>query len=105
LNLDREGSMSSGFNYGDSSKPDWTSNIRWRFLRHQAGNDVYRVEWTFRAKQGSGKPETTEVAYDGRSAVRVFSNQWQTISIETGTMKTNSQQPAPADALPRAAER
>jgi hypothetical protein len=91
-NLDREGSMTSGFSYTDSSEPDWTSDIKWRFLRRDGSSDVYRVEWTFRLEDGVGRTEAKEVSFDGMKSVRVFGNQWQVVSLEPGAMKVNSQQ-------------
>jgi len=38
--LHREGSMTSGFDYGDPAKSDWTSDIKWCFLRREGGTDV-----------------------------------------------------------------
>jgi hypothetical protein len=96
--LRREGSMTSGFDYGDPSKPDWTSDIRWSFLRRDGGSDVYRMEWTFRPANGAGRTESKEIAFDGRKAVRAFGNQWQVISIEPGPMKTDSQHAPASDA-------
>jgi len=89
--LGREGSMRGGFDYGDSSKVDWTSDVTWRFLRCDDKNDVYTVEWTFRPKRGASVTKTKEVSFDGTQAVRVFENQWQVISIEPGSITTNSQ--------------
>ncbi len=83
--LGRKGSMIGGFNYRDPAKPDWTSDIRWYFLRQDGGSDVYRVEWTFRPKSGAGGTQTAEVSFDGKHAVKVFGNQWEVISIEPGT--------------------
>jgi hypothetical protein len=94
-NLDREGSMTSGFHYADSSQPDWTSDIKWCFLGRDRSSDVYRVEWTFRPEKGVGRTEVTEVAFDGTKSVRVFDNPWQVISVEPGAIKNNSQ-PAPS---------
>lgn len=96
--LRREGSMRSGFNYGDlykgdSSKVAWTSRVAWRFLRRDGVNDVYRVEWIFRPKGGSSDTKAKEVSFDGVKAVRVFDNQWEVISIEPGPIPTNSQPP------------
>ena len=85
--LDREGSMSTGFNYGDPAKPDWTSDIKWQFLRQDDGLDVYQIEWTFRPQSGAGASQTRGVSFDGLRSVRVSANQWQTVSIEPGTMK------------------
>jgi hypothetical protein len=85
--LDREGSMSTGFNYGDPAKADWTSDIKWRFLRQDEGVDVYQIEWTFRPQSGAGVSQTKEVFFDGSHSVRVSANPWQTVSIEPGTMK------------------
>jgi hypothetical protein len=89
--LRREGSLTSGFDYGDPSNLDWTSDIKWSFLRRDGGSDVYRMEWTFRPANGTARTESKEVAFDGMKAVRVFGNQWQVISIEPGPMKTPSQ--------------
>ena len=91
-NLHREGSMTSGFDYGDSAKPDWTSDIKWCFLRQDGGSDVYRVQWTFRPKNGTGRIRTTEVSFDGKRSARVSGNQWQTISIEPIQSHRDSQQ-------------
>lgn len=91
-NLDREGSLTSGFDYGDASKPDWTSEITWRFVGHDGDSDVYRFDWTFRPKGGAGISDTKEVSFDGTESVRVFGNQWQIVSIEPGAMMENSKQ-------------
>jgi hypothetical protein len=85
-NLDREGSMTSGFDYADSSQPDWTSDIKWCFLGRDGASDVYRVEWTFRPEDGVGRTKATEVSFDGTKSVKVFANQWQVISVEPGAM-------------------
>ncbi len=85
-NLDGEGSLKSGFEYGDASKTDWTSEIKWRFLRQDGDNDVYRVDWTFRLKGGTPVSDTKDVAFDGQKSVKVFSNEWQVVSIEPGAM-------------------
>jgi hypothetical protein len=89
--LGRAGSMRSGFDYGDSFKVDWTSDVTWRFLRSDDTNDVYTVEWTFRPKGGASNTKAKEVSFDGTQAVRVFENQWQVISIEPDSITTNSQ--------------
>jgi len=89
--LQREGSMRSGFDYGDPSKVDWTSDVTWRFLRRDGTSDVYRVKWTFRSKGASSDTKAKEVSFDGTETVRVFDNQWQVISIEPGPITTNSQ--------------
>jgi len=91
-NLDREGSLTSGFEYGDSSKPDWTSDIKWCFLRRDGASDVYRLDWTFRPKSGTGVSDTQEVFFDGEESVRIFGNEWQVVSIEPGAITENSQQ-------------
>ena len=88
-NLDREGSMTCGFEYGDSSKPAWTSDIKWCFLRRNGGSDVYRLDWTFRPKSGKGVSDTKEVSFGGKESVRVFGNQWQVVSIEPGAIMGN----------------
>lgn len=93
--LSADGSRISGFDYGDPSKPDWTSDIKWCFLRQDGGTDVYRVEWTFRPTNGTTGTKTKEVPFDGTNPVRVFENQWQVVSIEPGPLKTDPQ-PAPS---------
>ncbi len=85
-NLDPEGSLGSGFAYGDATKFDWTSEVKWRLLRHDGGSDVYRFDWTFRPEGGAGVSDTKEVAFDGQKSVKVFSNEWQVVSIEPGVM-------------------
>ncbi len=89
--LDREGSMSSGFEYGDAPKPEWTSEITWRFLGHDGDSDVYRLDWTFRPKGGAGVSDTKEVSFDGAESVRVFANPWQIVSIEPKERVKNTQ--------------
>ena len=88
-NLDREGSITCGFQYGDASKSDWTSEIKWRFVGRDGDSDVYRLDWTFRPKVGAGVSDTKEVSFDGEESVRVFGNQWQVVSIEPGAMTGN----------------
>lgn len=95
--LGREGSMRGGFDSGDSSKLDWTSNVTWRFLRRDGTNDVYTVEWAFRPKGGASDTKAKEVSFDGAQAVRVFENQWEVISIEPGSITTHSQPVSPAN--------
>jgi hypothetical protein len=90
--LTRNGSMTSGFNYGNQAKPDWTSDITWQFARQQGQADVYEAKWTFRPKIGAGATQVVEVPFDGMKSAMVFSNQWQIVSIEPGMMKTDSQQ-------------
>jgi hypothetical protein len=90
--LGMEGSMSSGFEYGGASKPDWTSDIKWRFVGRDGDSDVYRLDWTFRPKGGTGVSDTKEVSFDGAESVKVFGNQWQVISLEPGAMMENSKQ-------------
>lgn len=87
--LDREGAMTSGFEYGDASQPDWTSEIKWRFVGRDGGSDVYRLDWTFRPKSGTGVSDTKEVSFDGAESVKVFGNQWQVVSIEPGAITGN----------------
>ena len=87
----REGSMTSGFDYGDSAKLDWSSDIKWCFLRQDGGSDVYRVEWAFRPKNGTGVTQTMDGLYDGGHSARVSGNQWQTISIEPARPEGDSQ--------------
>ena len=102
--LGREGSLRGGFDYGDSSKGDWTSDVTWRFLRREGTQDVYTVEWTFRPKGGSSDTRAKEVSFNGTQAVRVFDNQWQVISIEPGSITAHSRSGAAANgglAVPR----
>ena len=61
--------MRGGFDYGDSSKVDWTSDVTWRFLRCDDKNDVYTVEWTFRPKRGASVTKAKEVSFDGSRGV------------------------------------
>src|SRR5512139_1714582 len=82
--LRRKGSMTSGFDYGNSSRPDWNSEINWSFLRQDGESDVYRVEWIFSPKSGTSGTKVTEVNFDGTKSLMVFSNEWQVISIEPG---------------------
>ncbi len=83
--------MRGGFDYGDSSKDDWTSDVTWRFLHRDGTNDIYRVEWTFHPKGGASDTKAKEAFYDGTQAVRVFDNQWQVIAIEPGSITTHPQ--------------
>jgi hypothetical protein len=80
--LSSNGSMTSGFDYGDPARPDWSSDIRWSFLRQDEGKDVYRVEWTFRPKNGTSRTQVTEVSFDGSQSAKIPGNEWQIISIE-----------------------
>ncbi|MCE9613832.1 MAG: hypothetical protein K8T26_06115 [Lentisphaerae bacterium] len=92
--LKPDGSMRSGFKYGDPAKPDWTSDIKWRLIRQRGEADLYRVEWTFTLRNTAGNTKAAEVPFDGRKSVLVFSNQWQVVSIEPGMTKEDSQQAA-----------
>lgn len=87
--LDAEGSMKSGFEYGDASKTDWTSQIKWRFVSRDGAHDVYRLDWTFRLAGGTDVSDTKEVAFDGAQSVKGFSNERQVVSIEPGTIAGN----------------
>ena len=84
--LDEDGTLKSGFEYGDAAKADWTAEVKWRFVGRDGDSDVYRFDWTFRPKSGGAVSDTKEVAFDGTESVRVFSNQWQVVSIEPGVM-------------------
>ena len=90
--LKRRGSMRSGFDYGDTNKPDWTSDIKWQFLRSEGAADLYRVEWTFRPINVADRTRTREVSFDGVTSTHVFSNEWQVISIEPALTDVDSQQ-------------
>ena len=81
-----KGSLKSGFEYGDASKTDWTSEIKWRFVGRDGASDMYRVDWTFRLKGGTPVSDTKEVAFDGQKSVKVFGNEWQVVSIDPGAM-------------------
>ncbi len=89
--LDEEGSMRSGFEYGDTPKADWTSEITWRFVGRDGDSDVYRLDWTFRPENGTSVSDTKEVSFDGAESVKVFGNQWQVVSIEPGVIAENTQ--------------
>jgi len=80
--LDEEGTLSCGFEYGDASKQGWTSQIKWRFLRQDGDSDVYRIDWTFRMKDGASVSNSKEVSFDGKESVQAFANHWQVVSIE-----------------------
>ncbi len=82
--LSSQGSVGVGRNPTGPAKPGWMSQISWRFLRHDAGRDVYQIEWTFTLDNRSPKTEIKEIAFDGSQAVRVASNEWQVLSIEPG---------------------
>ncbi len=83
--------MMSGFDYGDSAKPDWSSDIKWRFVRRQSENDVYQIEWAFRPKNDASGTQTTEVSFDGKHTTHVFGNRWQAISIEPKDLPSDPQ--------------
>jgi len=90
-NLGAEGSMNSGFEYGNASKADWTSQVKWRFVSRDGAHDVYRLDWTFRLAAGASVSDTKKVTFDGVESVKVFSNEWQVVSIEPGAIVRDAQ--------------
>ena len=106
MDLVRANQMTSGFDYGDPEKTDWKSDIQWELIDHRGESDVYQFKWTFSPSTGAGVSRTQEVEYDGTKGVIVFQNEWQTVSIEPGSipLPKNSQQPAAADVASSAAE-
>ena len=90
--LKRIGSMTSGFNYGDQAKADWTSDIKWQFVRQEGEADVYEFKWTFRPQNSAGGTQVVEVPFDGMKSAMAFSNHWQVVSIEPGMVIPDSQQ-------------
>ena len=94
--LKREGSMRSGYQYGDPARSDWTrsdwtSDIKWQLIGQKGEADLYRVEWRFAFRNTAGSTRVGEVPFDGMKPAIVFSNQWQTVSIEPGMTKKDSQ--------------
>ena len=84
--LVRNNQMTSGFDYGDPEKTDWKSDIQWELIDHRGGSDVYQFKWTFLPSNGAAVSGAKEVEYDGAKSVIVFENEWQTISIEPGSI-------------------
>ena len=90
----------AGFNYGDPQKPDWTSTIHWEMKGQRGKKDLYEFEWAFSLSGGKPVVTTKDVEYGGTESVIVFQNEWQTISIEQGSipLPKNSQPSVPGDA-------
>jgi hypothetical protein len=90
----------AGFGYGDPEKSDWTSTIHWELKGHRRNRDVYEFEWAFSLLGGDTVVSTKDVEYGGTAGVIVFQNEWQTISIEPGSipLSKNSQPSVPDDA-------
>jgi hypothetical protein len=84
--LVRGNQMRSGRDYDDAAKTDWKSDIHWELTDHRGKSDVYRFRCTFSASTGSAVSHTKEVEYDGTESVIAFQNEWQTISIEPGSI-------------------
>lgn len=84
--LVRDNQMNSGFDYGDPEKTDWKSDIQWELTDHRGESDVYQFKWTFLPSNGAAVSGVKEVEYDGARSVIVFENEWQTISIEPGSI-------------------
>ena len=80
--LSPTGQMRAGFDYTDTSKSDWTADVKWSFLRREDSADVYRVEWTFKATSGSSSPNVAELSFDGVAPAKVTVNEHLVISIE-----------------------
>jgi hypothetical protein len=74
--------MRTGFDYTDTSKTDWTADIKWSFLRREESADVYRVEWDFKATGGSSSSNVTELSFDGAAPAKLTVNEHLVISIE-----------------------
>lgn len=80
--LSSTGQMLTGFDYTDTSKTDWTAEIKWSFLRREDRFDVYRVEWEFKATSGSSSPNVAELSFDGVAPAKLTVNEHLVISIE-----------------------
>ncbi len=74
--------MRTGFEYTDTSKTDWTAEIKWSFLRREDGADVYRLEWEFKTNSGSSSPKVAELPFDGSTPAKLTVNERLVISIE-----------------------
>jgi hypothetical protein len=74
--------MHTGFEYTDTTKTDWTADIKWSFLRRQENADVYSVEWEFRTKSGSSSSDAAELSFDGVVPAKLTLNEKMVISIE-----------------------
>jgi len=94
------GHYKAGRGYDNPEKADWTSTIQWELKRHKGKNDVYQFIWSFALSGAAPVVSTEEVEYDGTESVIVFQNEWQTISIEPGSipLPKNSQPGVPGDA-------
>jgi len=80
-----KGAVMHGYGDSDPKTSDWSSDIKWEFLRHEKGNDIYRIEWTFQIDGGAKETGSKEIAYDGSHAVHVTCNKnLQYLSIEPG---------------------
>lgn len=80
--LSPTGQMRTGFDYKDTSKTDWTADIKWSFLRREVSADVYRVEWDFKATGGSSSSNVAELSFDGVTPAKLTVNEHLVISIE-----------------------
>ena len=99
VDLVRGNQMVGGRDYGDAAKMDWKSDIHWELIGHRGRSDVYRFKCTFSPANGAAVSLTKQVEYDGTNSVIVFQNEWQTISIEQGSipLPQNSQPSVPSD--------
>ena len=80
--LSSTGQMRTGFDYSDTSKTDWTADIKWSFLRREGSADVYRVEWNFKAIGVSSLSDVAELSFNGVTSVKLTVNEHLIISIE-----------------------
>ena len=91
--LVRGNQSGSGFDYGDTGKTDWKSQIRWELVAQKGPSDVYEFNWTFSPSGGTTVSESRRVEYDGKKSVIVFQNEYEVIAIEPGSipLQKNSQ--------------
>lgn len=94
------GHYKAGFDYGDPEKVDWTSTLHWELKGHKGKRDVYEFKWSFSLSGSSPVVNTKDVEHDATESVIVFQNEWQTISIEPGSipLSEDSQPSVPSDA-------
>ena len=80
--LSSTGQMRTGFDYADTSRANWTADIKWSFLRREDGTDVYRIECEFKTKGGSSSRSVRELSFDGVAPSKLTVNEQLVISIE-----------------------
>ena len=93
------GLYEAGRDYGDPEKVNWTSTIHWELKERRGKNDVYQFSWSFSPSGGAAQSQVKTVEYGGTKSVIVFQNEWQTISIEPGSipLSENAQPSMPGD--------